>query len=223
MTYLQLVNAVLRRLRETEVSSVNDNDYSKLIGEFVNDANRIVEDAWDWSYLRETISFSTAADQTTYNLRNTASSSADTSSRVKILNATNQTQKAFLRQVSDSWSNNFDLNPTTGAPAYYQTKSGTSAADELNIRLYPTPDGVYDINVNVVQPRVEEMTGDTNSLLVPSAPVIFYAVAFAARERGETGGSSSQELFNIADSALADAIALDAARHSSSETIWYTV
>ena len=52
MTYLQLVNSVLRRLRENEVASVTDNDYSKLIGEFVNDSNRLVEDAWDWSYLR---------------------------------------------------------------------------------------------------------------------------------------------------------------------------
>ena len=40
MTYLQLVNSVLRRLRENEVDSVNQNNYSKLIGEFVNDAKR---------------------------------------------------------------------------------------------------------------------------------------------------------------------------------------
>ena len=37
MTYLQLVNSVLRRLREEEVSTVSQNSYSKLIGEFVND------------------------------------------------------------------------------------------------------------------------------------------------------------------------------------------
>lgn len=223
MNYLQLVNSVLRRLRENEVAAVSDNDYSKLIGEFVNDSNRIVEDAWDWSYLRKTISLSTTADQSSYNLDNTGTNYDDTSSRVKILTATNQTQKTFLRQVSDGWANNFDLNPTTGTPAYYRTYSGISASAEPNIRFYPTPDGVYDININVVQPRVELMTEDTNSILVPSAPVIQYAVAFAARERGETGGSSSQELFNIADSTLADAIALDAARHSPSETIWYPV
>ena len=40
MTYLQLVNSVLRRMREDEVVSIeNSNDsYVKLIGEFVNDA-----------------------------------------------------------------------------------------------------------------------------------------------------------------------------------------
>ena len=37
-TYLQLVNNVLIRLREQEVSSVGDTVYSSLIGVLVNDA-----------------------------------------------------------------------------------------------------------------------------------------------------------------------------------------
>ena len=52
MTYLETINKVLRRLREDEVASPDTSAYSKLIGEFVNDANRLVEDAWDWSELR---------------------------------------------------------------------------------------------------------------------------------------------------------------------------
>ena len=42
MTYLNLVNNVLRRLREDEVSSVTDNTYSKMVGDFVNDAKKMV-------------------------------------------------------------------------------------------------------------------------------------------------------------------------------------
>ena len=49
MTYLDAINRVLRRLREDEVSSVTSTAYSKLIGDYVNDAVRLVEDAWDWS------------------------------------------------------------------------------------------------------------------------------------------------------------------------------
>ena len=45
MTYLQLVNRVLRKLREDEVTIVNENDYSKLVGDFVNDAVKCVEAA----------------------------------------------------------------------------------------------------------------------------------------------------------------------------------
>ena len=37
MTYLNLVNGVLRRLREDEVSNVSESTYSKMVGDYVND------------------------------------------------------------------------------------------------------------------------------------------------------------------------------------------
>ena len=48
MTYIDLVNGVLRRLRETTVSTVSSNTYSALIGDLINDAKNLVEGAWDW-------------------------------------------------------------------------------------------------------------------------------------------------------------------------------
>ena len=54
MTYLNLVNNVLRRLREDTVTTVTNNTYSTMVGDFVNDAKEIVESAWDWSALRTT-------------------------------------------------------------------------------------------------------------------------------------------------------------------------
>jgi len=45
MTYLNIVNNVLRRMREEEVTSVSSTTYSKMVGDFVNDAKRMVEDA----------------------------------------------------------------------------------------------------------------------------------------------------------------------------------
>ena len=42
-TYLDVVNNVLRRLREPVVSSVTDTDYSAMLGVFVNDAKREIE------------------------------------------------------------------------------------------------------------------------------------------------------------------------------------
>ena len=62
MTYLNLVNSVLRRLREEEVSSVQSSTYSKMAGDFVNDAKRIVEDSWDWSALRLVCTSDTACE-----------------------------------------------------------------------------------------------------------------------------------------------------------------
>jgi len=61
MTYLELVNDVLVRLRETAVSTVSETSYSSLIGKFVNDAKRQIEDAYAWNVLGTTITLSTTA------------------------------------------------------------------------------------------------------------------------------------------------------------------
>ena len=58
MTYIQIINAVLRRLREDEVASPSDTEYSTLIGDFVNETKREVEAAWNWTALRTTITLS---------------------------------------------------------------------------------------------------------------------------------------------------------------------
>ena len=44
MMYLDLVNGVLKRLRESTVTTAPENDYSVLVGELVNDAKKQIED-----------------------------------------------------------------------------------------------------------------------------------------------------------------------------------
>ena len=55
MTYLELVNDVLVRLRESTVTTVGETTYSSLIGKFVNDAKRQIEDSYNWNCLAQTI------------------------------------------------------------------------------------------------------------------------------------------------------------------------
>ena len=69
--------------------------------------------------------------------------------------------------------------------------------------------------------RTAEFTADTDNMQIPSPPVVQLATALAARERGETGGTSAAELFALADNTLADAIAIDASQHPE-ETICYS-
>ena len=66
MTFLELVNEVLARLRENSVSTVTQTSYSTLIGHYINDTKRQVEDAWDWEALSITIPVSVVAGTTTY-------------------------------------------------------------------------------------------------------------------------------------------------------------
>ena len=89
MTYLNLVNNVLRRLREDEVSNVQDTTYSKMVGDFVNDAKRMVEDAWDWSALRTTLTITTSSDVFNYAL-------TGSQNRIKALNVINDTANLFM-------------------------------------------------------------------------------------------------------------------------------
>ena len=68
MTYLELVNDVLVRLREPTVATVTATDYSTLIGKFVNDAKRQIEDAFSWNVLGQTITVTTTSGTYSYAL-----------------------------------------------------------------------------------------------------------------------------------------------------------
>ncbi len=210
MTYLQLVNKVLVRLRENEVSTVGENNYSKLIGEYVNDAKRDVQNAWDWTGLRNTLTVDTQANVFNYVL-------TDADNTIKILDVTNDSQNCFLRYQTSRWFDEafLDFPSVPKGTTQFYSFNGINGVD-----LYPIPDAEYTLRFNVVL-RTKDFTADTDVLTVPSTPVIQLATAMAARERGETGGASAAELMAIADSTLADAIAMDAALHPE-ETIWYS-
>jgi len=214
MTYLDLVNNVLRRLRETEVSSVQSNSYSKLIGDLINDAKDLVETSWDWSALRTTLTITTTADVFNYSL-------TGSQNNIKELNVLNDTSNLIMQYQTNNWFDSQFLlgNPVSGAPMYY-TYNGVDTDGDTLIDVYPKPDGVYSLRFNCAL-RNGDLSADTDTIKIPSMPVVHLAVAFASRERGETGGTSSAEYFSMANKYLSDAIAMDAARHPE-ETIFYT-
>ena len=214
MTYLNLVNNVLRRLREEEVASVQSSTYSKMAGDFVNDAKRMVEDAWDWSALRTTLTVTTTADIFNYVL-------TGSQNRIKALNVINDTTNRFMEYKTATYFDDVYLisDPVKGSPTYY-TYNGVDSSGDTQIDIYPTPEKEYTIRFNCVK-RGADLSANDEELLVPSMPVIHLAIALLARERGETGGTSAPEYFSIADRYLADAIALDAQKHPE-EVIFYT-
>ena len=214
MTYLDLVNNVLRRLRETEVSSVQSNSYSKLIGDLINDAKDLVETSWDWSALRTTLTITTTADVFNYSL-------TGSQNNIKELNVLNDTSNLIMQYQTNNWFDSQFLlgNPVSGAPLYY-TYNGVDTNGDTLIDVYPKPDGVYSLRFNCAL-RNGDLSADIDTLKIPAMPVVHLAVAFASRERGETGGTSSTEYFSMANKYLSDAIAMDAARHPE-ETIFYT-
>ena len=215
MTYLNIMNNVLRRLREEEVNSVNESTYSKMAGDFINDAKTIVGQAADWSALRETITITTTASDNTYSLTNSGDD-------VKVMSVLNDTQNCFMEYRSKDWFNDslYIAGAAEGAPTYF-TYNGLDANGDTQVLVGPTPDGIYNLRFDVVK-RQGDLTSNLDKLLIPSQPVIHLAIALLARERGETGGTSTAEYFAIADKYLSDAIAIDAAKHPE-EMIFRTI
>lgn len=215
MTYLEAVNNVLIRLREDEVGSVSENAYSKLIGEFVNDALVEVENAWDWSALRTTLTLTTSSGVFNYALTGSKNNG-------KLLDALNDTSNYFLQYKDQHWFNNTFLNndPLSGSPRYF-TYNGVNGNGDTQVDIYPKPDGVYSLRFNMVL-RSPKLSANTDTIQVPYLPVVQLATALASRERGETGGSLTPELMINAKQSLSDAIAMDASKHPE-ETIFYMV
>ena len=213
MTYLQLVNGVLSRLREDEVASVSNSDVvANLVADFVNDAKRLVEDAHTWNALRTEWSITTASGTHTYSL-----TGAGRYANVEyILDADGQplSQQRLQKLRKDRASG------ADGKPMYYAV-AGQDASADVQLTLGPTPDAVYSFDVYGFKHQ-EDLALDGDVLLIPSKPVLYYALAMAARERGEVGGQTAAEIFQLAGAYLGDAIAHDASM-SDLDNIWEAV
>jgi hypothetical protein len=211
-TYLQAVNSVLRRLRETEVSTVNENSYSKMIGELVNDAKSSVESAFGWNALTSTLTVPTVADTSTYTLTGSGV-------RFTVVNVINDTSDTFLRLAPASYMTQQFLpaSPQKGPPQYYHFK-GQNASNDTLVEVFPIPDAVYSLKFNLIIPQ-DTLTDDTTLIKVPGDVIILNAFARASVERGEDGGLQSSEAYALAKNLLADYIALESNRHVE-DTNW---
>lgn len=208
MRYLEIVNAVLRKLREDEVTVVQENDYSKLIGDFVNDALNSVEAAWDWSSLRQVIDLTTFDNQKTYSL-------TDFGIRGELMSLYNVSEKQEITQRTKAYIKDKhykDPDNTTGKPRYFAF-DGTDVNNDTQVTFYPTPNDTYQLEANVVL-RDQRLVNDADTTKLPTQPIIQLAFAYALRERGETGGQGAMEQVVIAQTDLANAIALDAGNNS---------
>ena len=206
MTYRQVINSVLRRLREDSIGSdwsgalidaTGPSDYQVLIGDFVNEVKREVEDAWDWTALRRVETVATVADTRSYNL-------PSTSQRTRTLSVQEQEQGQMLQGVPDSWIRSTQYpTDSSGVPSYFSINGVSSGL--LTAQLYPKPDGVYNINFYMLDPQ-DDLTNATDTLTCPEFPVIMgvWARAMAQMQYQQ---------------ALSDAIQQDVGRHSD-EVIW---
>lgn len=214
MTYLSLVNSVLARLRKESVTTITESTYAQLIGKFVNDSKRQVEDAWNWDVLHSTKTVTTASGTSTY----TVTGSGKLPKGITVNDTSN---KGTLQNAPLQWILNQQQLSTvqTGYPRYYAW-NGTDGTDS-KIELYPTPNSVYTIKLNLYVPQAA-LSSDNDVLTVPHEAVEMGAYARALVERGEDSGLNSSEAYGLFKGILADQIAIEAARFVENDA-WVAV
>jgi len=214
-TYLDVVNNVLRRLREPTVSSVTDTDYSAMLGVFVNDAKREVEDAYDWNALSDTLTATTTADVFNYVL-------VGSRTRFRTIDVFNETKELEMFYRTTAWMNRqfIIVDQQKGSPTYFNF-NGVDVNGDTQVDVYPVPDGAYELRFNLIIPQAD-LVNDNDRILVPSHIVAMLAHSKAIAERGEDSGVLSSEAYQMYRLALADAVAIER-NHYDEEMTWEAV
>lgn len=205
MTYLELVNDVLVRLREPVVTTVSETTYSALIGKFVNDAKRSIEDAFPWNVLGQTLTVTTASGTASYSLTGAGQ-------KFQVINVLNVTSNITMNNIGTAEMNRKQSFPpiVNAIPTEYAF-DGIDGSYDTKATVWPVPDGVYSLKFFLVIPQAT-LSSDSTVVKVPDTLVIQNAYARALVERGEDGGLSSSEAYALYRSMLADYIALEGTR-----------
>lgn len=205
MTYLELINDVLIRLRETQVTTATLTPYSTLIGKFVNDAKRQVEDSYNWNALNETITVTTNGSTYQYSVTGAGQ-------KFRVSQVLNTTSNVVMQNIPVDLMNRYqNFTPIVqNIPTQYCFEDVDNNGD-TKVTLFGRPNGVYVIKFFLTVPQAP-LTSDSTLVSVPDVLVAQNAYARALVERGEDGGLNSSEAFALYKSMLSDYIALESTR-----------
>jgi len=220
MTFRELINEVLIRLREETIATdwsgdINDSstitDYQKVIGSLINDSKRNIESYHDWLVLRETVDVSTVDGTRNYNL--------SSGQEIKILNVINQDTGNNLVQVSRQYMNSTRYpSENSGEPMYYSF-NGADSSNNLKVDLEPKPASSQTLSFDIVKYQ-DELSLAATVLKIPSKPVVLGAWARAISERGEDGGTNTSVAAAETADAINQAVMIDSG-NVQYESEWY--
>lgn len=227
LTYLEIVNKVLRKLREDTVTTVDYSDYSALIGEFVNDAKREVENAYRWSAHRGPLTFTSngARNYSIYeegSLPVTSANGLYAGPRATLQRDANGNAQVYdITDLGGSsggvrmleigheeytrWFNEGAFNSSNTEPSYFSFTNANGEGYIVWFDGFPT-DRIYQLFFYLEQ---LDLVDNTDILMAPWSPVVNLAVLYALDERGEEIGEPGAKAWRRYETSLADAIALD--------------
>jgi len=231
VTLLEVVNKVLRRLREDEVGTVDETSYSRLIGEFVNEAKESLEDMWFWSVYETEIDTSLLGDSSTVTYDLTA-----TNDRSFLVRRRRDNLPLAFDVTSGDKSGQVKDIPWKQLRATKAIQTGTETASTApEFALKPDSDGrgwsielLYPCSTArtlrtywyVPQAYLEtDGTDDNTEILLPSNPIFLGALMYAMNERGEEIGEPGNLQEQKFHRAAAAAMELDMQANKISDDI----
>ena len=220
MTFRELINEVLIRLREDTIATdwsgnINDSStvtpYQKVIGSLINDSKRNLESYHDWLVLRESVNVTTVSGTRNYNL--------NSGQEFKVLDVTNQNEGTKLCQVSQQYMNSVKYpSENDGTPQYYAF-NGKDSSNNLKVDFEPKPNVAHTITFDIVKYQ-DELKLATDTISIPEKPVILGAWARGISERGEDGGTQTSVVAAEVAEAINQAIMVDSG-NTQYESDWY--
>jgi hypothetical protein len=188
LTFVQIINRVLERLRESAVTNYNDTDYSTFIAGIVNQVKSEIEDATYWHQMRETFSVSTTNNTSQYSLTGSQMNAV-------IIDAWNTTVGLQLSRGSVAGFNSkfFGVGSgnsvQTGSPTEY-LPAGYDVNFDVVVDVWPIPvTGKLDtLKFNAYVPQAD-LAANATVPLVPQNVLIEETIARALLERGDEGAA----------------------------------
>lgn len=183
LTFLQIVNRVLERMRETAVANYNSTDYSTMIAGMVNAVKSEIEGSWQWHAMRETFTVTPTDNVSQYSL-------TDAGMAAKVIDAWNTTTGQQLTKGTYAGFNSkfFGVGSNsvaTGSPTEY-LQSGLDANHDILVDVWPIPvTGQLDtLKFNCFVPQAD-LAANATVPLVPQNLLIEEVIARALNERGD--------------------------------------
>lgn len=203
MTYLETINQVMLRMRESAVTSWDQSDYSRLIGRLVNDAKREVENLHQWSGLKTLIDANVVANDTEVTF-------TGTNKRTRVIQVYNDTEDCMMfkrdRNTIIRWRE--QENPSQSARPDWWAMQGHDDDGNVILELWPDSDGSYTLTLDAIVPQDDISTNNTE-ITIPTDAIYLRATALALAERGDDQGQAFQQLMREYQIALNDAVQQD--------------
>lgn len=210
MTYLQLINRVLRKLREGQISSISS-EKALFYGQLVNETKTDLENAGPWFALRTWLTGSLTPSSPDLDL------TASTDEYSYLMYEGVECPMAFITTADkerrlgvlswsemDSW-HTLQPDADEGQPTHVAFRNNGTG---LVAKFFPTPDLAYTYRFEMVVNQAE-LSDASDVISIPATPVWREAVVRAMEERGEEFSGSLEAERGRAQEALMQAILAD--------------